>query len=200
MPKPDPSSRHLNAGHHQTNKQAPVWLIPGPTPIPGFDVISCITTRHRWFTRIRLLGPHLAASMCDLFRDAHHDSLQLTQLTAVWDPRLYSDPGGPTSISGTALPSSDPGFYISTSQSNSGHTVLGTDQHQIVQRGRPARGPVGVGMGRVSRVSPGRFPMPLRRTGRAAFTASGSPQVTLGRRLLVCPTGWGYCCPGSDNV
>jgi hypothetical protein len=103
-------------------------------PGPGFDVILCLTTRHRWFTVVRLPGPHLAASSCDLFRDAHHDSLQLTQLTVVWDPRLHSDPGGPTPISNTALQPNDPGFYIRTSQSNSGHTVPAAQCSQVAGR------------------------------------------------------------------
>jgi MFS family permease len=59
---------------------------------------------------------------------------------------------------------------------------------------------VRVGMGRVSWISPGRFPMPLFRTGRAAHTASGSPQVTWWRRVSVDPTAWGFSRPGSDNV
>jgi hypothetical protein len=29
-----------------------------------------------------------------LSRDAHHDSLQLTQLTVVWNPRLHNDSEG----------------------------------------------------------------------------------------------------------
>src|SRR5882757_4694136 len=47
-------------------------------------------------------------------------------------------------------------------------------------------------MGRGARVSPGRFPMTLSRTGRAAFTASGSPQVPLG--------GWCWFVPWSRDL
>src|SRR6266496_6461565 len=73
-----------------------------------------------------------------LFRDAHHASLQLTQLTVVWNPRLHNDSEGPTFISSTAFQSSDPGFYIRTSQSHSGHTVPAADQDQVPDRGGAA--------------------------------------------------------------
>jgi len=58
---------------------------------------------------------------------------------------------------------------------------------------------VRVGKGRGVRVSPGRFPLPLSRTGRAALTASGSPQVPV-RLVVVCPMGSGFGCPGIGDV
>src|SRR5882762_5017198 len=78
------------------------------------------------------------------FRNVHHDSLRLTQLAVVWNLSLQSDPGGPTSISNTALLSSDSGLYIRTSQSHSGHSVPSTQEHHVVQRGRTPIGPVRV--------------------------------------------------------
>jgi hypothetical protein len=38
MQEPRPRSRHLHAGHHLANQQAPARLIPGLRSIPGFDV------------------------------------------------------------------------------------------------------------------------------------------------------------------
>ena len=38
--EPEPSSRHLRAGHHQASKQAPARLIPGQQLDPGFDVVA----------------------------------------------------------------------------------------------------------------------------------------------------------------
>ena len=34
-------------------------LIPGHSIFPGFDIIHSLSTRHQWFTCVRLLGPHL---------------------------------------------------------------------------------------------------------------------------------------------
>jgi hypothetical protein len=72
MSKPGPSSRHLYAGHRRGRKQITPRLIPEKSPIPGFDVISCVTTRHQRFTHVRLLDPHLPPSTRRLFHDAHH--------------------------------------------------------------------------------------------------------------------------------
>jgi hypothetical protein len=38
MQEPRPRSRHLHAGHHLANQQAPARLIPELQSIPGFDV------------------------------------------------------------------------------------------------------------------------------------------------------------------
>ena len=38
MQEPRPRSRHLHAGHHPANQQAPARLIPELQSIPGFDV------------------------------------------------------------------------------------------------------------------------------------------------------------------
>src|SRR5215218_1716847 len=70
-PAPEPGSRHLCAGHHLANQQAPARLIPGQQLDPGFDVVATLSTLHQWFTRVRLPGSHLTHRM-RLFRNAHH--------------------------------------------------------------------------------------------------------------------------------
>ena len=100
--EPEPGSRHLYAGHHQANKQAPAWLIPGCLRDPGFDATSVLTAPHQWFTHVRLPGPHLTPSL-RLFRIAHYHAISRTQQHAVvWNLPLQSGPGGPTSITSTA--------------------------------------------------------------------------------------------------
>ncbi len=42
-----------------TVSRSPSRLIPGHPIVPGFDIIHFLSTRHQWFTRVRLLGPHL---------------------------------------------------------------------------------------------------------------------------------------------
>jgi hypothetical protein len=84
-----------------------------------------------------------------------------------------------TAIHTMSAPTSTPRNHIK------GHTMLVTQQHQVRQVGRSAFAPVRVGMGRGSRISPGRLPVPLSRTGRAAFTASGSPRAR---------PAWGWWC------
>src|SRR3954471_12943562 len=66
--EPRPSSRHLCAGHHQANKQAPAWFIPGQQLDPGFDVVATLSTVHQWFTHVRLLGPHMTPSRAPFLR------------------------------------------------------------------------------------------------------------------------------------
>src|SRR5512144_920105 len=61
-PEPEPGSRHLHAGHRLASQQAPARLIPGDAPAPGFDVAYSLSTRHQWFTCVRLPGPHLTRS------------------------------------------------------------------------------------------------------------------------------------------
>jgi hypothetical protein len=58
VPEPEPSSRHLHAGHHRGSRQVTPRLIPRRTVPPGFDAILGITTRQRWFAFARLLDPH----------------------------------------------------------------------------------------------------------------------------------------------
>src|SRR5690349_7271767 len=81
-----------------------------------------LTTRHQWFTCVRLLGPYLphlfVAFPTTLTTTTHSPQ----QLGAVWHPYLHTDTEGPTFISTTARKSQGPGFYNVTSQSPSGHT------------------------------------------------------------------------------
>ena len=62
VPEPEPSSRHLYAGHHLASQQAPARLVPGQQRDPGFDDIDTLSTLHQWFTHARLLDPHLTPS------------------------------------------------------------------------------------------------------------------------------------------
>jgi hypothetical protein len=55
--------------------------------------------------------------------------------------------------------------------------VVSTVELEVAQFGRAAVGPVGSAWGAVSASPPTRFPRPPARTGRAAFTASGSPRA-----------------------
>jgi transposase InsO family protein len=81
-----------------------------------------LTTRHQWFTFVRLLGPYLpllcAAFPTTLTTTTHSPQ----QLGAVWHLHLHTDAEGPTFISTTARQSQGHAFYIVTSQSPSGHT------------------------------------------------------------------------------
>jgi hypothetical protein len=69
--EPEPSSRHLCAGHRQGSKQVSPWLLPGQQLDPGFDVVATLSTGHQWFTFVRLLGSHLT-HLVRRFRVAHH--------------------------------------------------------------------------------------------------------------------------------
>ena len=68
---PEPSSCHLYAGLRQGSRQVSPWLIPGQQRDPGFEVVYAISTPHRWFTFVHLLGSHLTHQV-RLFRNAHH--------------------------------------------------------------------------------------------------------------------------------
>ncbi len=56
-----------------------------------------------------------------------------------------------------------------------------------------------VGLGRGGRVTPDPFPQAARRTGRATFTASGSPRMPGGHGSFRPPRGSG-CCLGSGSA
>src|SRR6266849_2647525 len=58
-PEPEPSSRHLHAGHRLGNKQVAPRLLPEVTTLLGFDAVATLSTRHQWFTHVRLLGSYL---------------------------------------------------------------------------------------------------------------------------------------------
>src|ERR1700716_4566250 len=63
--------RHLYAGHHLANQQAPARLIPGQQLDPGFDDVASLSTFHQWFTHVRLHGSR-PTHLVRLFRNAHH--------------------------------------------------------------------------------------------------------------------------------
>jgi Integrase core domain len=80
-----------------------------------------LTTRHQWFTYVRLLGPHLPPSR-RLFHDAHHHGSftaaargGLTPAPACRCRRTYLHLHNSTTTARFR-------FYIETSQSSSGHT------------------------------------------------------------------------------
>ena len=112
-PEPEPSSRHLYAGHHLGSKQAPPRLIPGQQLDPGFDDAATLSTLHQWFTHVRLLGSHLTPSRAPfprrspprLLTDAargglrpppagrpRRANLHLQHSTASKDPIFYIEP------------------------------------------------------------------------------------------------------------
>jgi hypothetical protein len=69
--EPESESRHLNAGRHTGSKRISPMLIPEQRLHPGFDVVPTLSTRHQWFTCVRLSDPHLT-------RSSHAFSLMLT--------------------------------------------------------------------------------------------------------------------------
>ena len=77
LSEPESESRHLNAGRHAGSKRISPAFIPGQRLNPGFDVVPTLSTRHRWFTCVRLSDPHLT-------RSSHAFSLTLT--TRAFDP------------------------------------------------------------------------------------------------------------------
>ncbi len=80
-----------------------------------------LTTRHQWFTYVRLLGPHLPPSR-RLFHDAHHHG----SFTAAARGGLIPAPACRCRRTYLHLHNSTTTahfrFYIETSQSSSGHT------------------------------------------------------------------------------
>ena len=60
--EPGPDSRHLHAGHHLGSRQVSPRLLPRQRLLLGSDVIATLSTRHQWFTRVRLPGPYLTPS------------------------------------------------------------------------------------------------------------------------------------------
>jgi hypothetical protein len=58
--------------------------------------------RQRWFTHVRLLVAHLTRSRRAFSATLTTSGSLPAQLAVVWAPRLHGEPGGPTSITGTA--------------------------------------------------------------------------------------------------
>ena len=103
-----------------------------------------LTTRHQWFTYVRLLGPHLPPSR-RLFHDAHHHGSftaaargGLTPAPACRCRRTYLHLHNSTTTARFR-------FYIETSQSSSGHTnalaetVNGLYKTELIKPGKPWR-------------------------------------------------------------
>src|SRR5712692_2697742 len=63
-PEPEPSSRHLHAGHRLGSTQVLPQACPEVTTLLGFDAIYIVSTLHQWFTRVRLLGSYLTHCWC----------------------------------------------------------------------------------------------------------------------------------------
>src|SRR5207244_4982961 len=53
-PEPEPGSRHLYAGHRLGSRQVLPQTDPEVTTRLGFDAVSTLSTRHQWFTHVRL--------------------------------------------------------------------------------------------------------------------------------------------------
>jgi len=90
-PEPRPSSRHLHAGHHLANNQAPARLTPGHLVKLGFDVVFS-SFRHVINGSLTLvfLAQHLTRSWRAFSHDAHHQRL----LTAAAQGGLRPSPAG----------------------------------------------------------------------------------------------------------
>ena len=72
MQEPRPGSRHLHAGHHLANQQAPARLVPGPKSSPVSMPLRNFRHVISGSLYARLLDPHLTRSRRDFSRDAHH--------------------------------------------------------------------------------------------------------------------------------
>ena len=101
-----PGSRRLHAGHHLASSRVSARLVSEGTPGPPVSMPSerVSTPQQRTPDQVtpnralleRLPGPHLTRSSRAVSPDAHHDSLQLTQLGVVWRLPPKADAGGPT--------------------------------------------------------------------------------------------------------
>ena len=58
--------------------------------------------RQQWFTHVRLLVAHLTRRCGPFPQSLPTPALDRHDTAAVWDLRLHGEPGGPTSITGTA--------------------------------------------------------------------------------------------------
>ena len=128
MQEPRPRSRHLHAGHHLANQQAPARLIPGLQSIPGFDVNLFLRHVISGSLALAFVIHTCRAQRRDFSRDAHHHGSLPQQLAVVCGLRLHSGRGGPpgptgpsSSISCTA-PHSESGSSTSSLLQRSWHT------------------------------------------------------------------------------
>ena len=106
-----PPGQH--AGRPLAEGPLPQAFVPGTMRLPGFDAIvppiDASAVVHTRSSSRRPPDPLTAG----LFRNAHHPGSLPAQLAVVWAPRLHGEPGGPTSITGTArfMPAT---FYIAS--------------------------------------------------------------------------------------
>jgi hypothetical protein len=61
-PEPKPCSRHLYAGHRLGSKQVAPRLFPRHRTNLGFDVVDGFSTRHQWFTCVRVRCAEVTAA------------------------------------------------------------------------------------------------------------------------------------------
>ena len=80
-----------------TVSRPPSRLIPGHPIVTGFDIIHSLSTRHQWFTRVRLLGPHLTRVPLPFPSTLTTRALLPSQLEAVWNLLPKTVPRGPPS-------------------------------------------------------------------------------------------------------
>jgi len=78
--------------------------------------------RQQWFNHVRLLVAHLTRCQRAVSVIASHSGIDRRDITVVWTPRLPGEPGGPSSITGTARIRQTT-FYIA-SLLLSGHTCM----------------------------------------------------------------------------
>ena len=129
MPAPATSSRHLYTGRRQGSTQPAPWLRARPTggpvsrryPQPPVSAPSFyVSMRLQWFIHVRLLVAYLTRCSGPFPQSLPTPALNRHDTAAVWVLRLLGEPGGPTSITGTAR------FVLGTSYilitSLSGHT------------------------------------------------------------------------------
>ena len=102
-PEPGSSSRHLHAGHRLASRQAPARLRHGPEFQARFRCRLSVSTRQQWFTRIRLLDPHLTHSRRAFSATLTTPALRPAQLAVVCGLPLQGDRGGPSGRSARPL-------------------------------------------------------------------------------------------------
>ena len=74
-------------------------LIPGQRLAPGFDVVLTLSTRHQWFTCVRLSDPHLTRSRRAFSLTLTTGALNHEPLKVVWSLPPQTGCEGPTLIS-----------------------------------------------------------------------------------------------------
>jgi hypothetical protein len=76
-----------------------LWTCPGLTTRPGFDTVPTLSTRTRWFTRVRLPEPHLTRSSRAVSTVARDPGSLPEPLVVVWSlPCRPAPRGRPSSL------------------------------------------------------------------------------------------------------